>query len=287
VSAGRVAFRRLVVPALVALATAAAGACSELGTDPSAPVSIRFDTLPSAAIVEGDTLRDSLGVVAPLTAIAFNAAGDTIRNLSFTFLARDTTNALTVDPAGRFVVAKDSTARATDVTLQATLGTLQFTRTLSIVRAPNLVSGPSAAVEEQLVLAPDTAALPRKNLSSPFTVRVLHATDTDTTGVRNWLVSFVVDSIDPRLDSARVVDATGARRAILTASDGSATANLRVYPKTAPSNGIVRRVPIYVSAIVRYKADSAIAGSPASFVVPVAICTGPVAGCASAATVGP
>ena len=92
--------RRLVVPAFVAIATAAAGACSEIGTDPSAAVSIRFDTLPAAAIVQGDSLRDSLGFPAPVTATAFNAAGDTIRGASFTFLARDTTNALTVDPGG-------------------------------------------------------------------------------------------------------------------------------------------------------------------------------------------
>lgn len=274
---------RAIVPALVALATAAAGACSEIGTDPSAAVSIRFDTLPAAAIVQGDTLRDSVGNAAPLTSTAFNSSGDTIRGATFTYVARDTTGALIVDPTGKFVVAKPGTARSTDVTLQSSLGGLQFTRTLSIVPAPNLLVGPTATIAPSLVLAPDTAALPRKNLSSPFTVRVLHATATDTTGVRNWLVSFSVDSVDPRLDSARVVDASGARHAMLTSSDGSATAYLRVYPKTA-ANGLVRDVPIWVSATVRYRADSAVAGSPRSFTVPVAICSGPTAGCAAAVT---
>ena len=278
------AIRRLLIPATLA-AAAAAGACSEVGTDPSSAVSIRFDTLPALAVVEGDTLRDSLGVAAPLRAIAFNASGSPIANAPFTFIARDTSNALIVDPEGKFVVARDSTARSTDITLQASLGSLQFTRTLAIVHRPDSLIGPTDTIPHAVVFAPDTAALPRKNLSRSFSVKVVHVTATDTTPVRLWLVRFVVDSFDTtRIDSARVVDANGVSRAsATTGSDGTVTVQLRVYPKTAPTNGLIPDVPIHVSAISLFRKDSPLAGSPAAITVPVAICSGPTTACLTSA----
>jgi hypothetical protein len=277
--------RRALVPALVALATAAAGACSEVGTDPSAPVAIAFDTLPSLAIVEGDTLRDSLGMVAPITATAFNSAGDTIRGATFTFLARDTTNALTVDPSGAFVVAGDTSASATNVTLQASLGSLQFTRPLAIVPRPDVLTIPTTAIDPALILAPDTAALRAKNLSSSFSATVLHNA-TPAVPVRSWRVNFDVVALDDTLlDSARVVDASGAFIGSgTTGTDGVATVRLRIYPKNGLPNKLFRdSVIVRVSAL--YRKDSALAGSPDTIVVPYALCSGPTSGCKPSATV--
>lgn len=280
--------RHLLLPAILA-AGAAAGACSEIGTDPSSPVSIRFDTLPALAVVEGDTLRDSLGFAAALSATAFNSGGGVIGDAPFAFIARDSSNVLTVDPTGRFVVARDSTARATDVTLQASLGNLQFTRPLAIVPRPDSLAGPATPVTVALVQAPDTAALRRKNLSGSFTVRVLHDSTPEPTPVRSWLVSFVVDadSLDrTRLDSARLVDPNGVfRSATTTGADGGATLQLRVYPRTGATNGLVRD-SVIVRAIARYRNGAQLRGSPARIVVPVGICTGPTAGCLSAAAGG-
>ena len=272
--------RRLVVPALVAIATAAAGACSEIGTDPSAAVSIRFDTLPAAAIVQGDSLRDSLGFPAPVTATAFNAAGDTVRGASFTFLARDTTNALTVDPGGAFIIARNGTARATDVDLQASMGSLQFTRRLAIVPTPDSLAGPTADIVPALILAPDTVTLRRKNLSSSFSARVLHDTTPEPTGVRSWRVDFAVTELpDSLLDSVRVVDATGAFvSSATTGSDGGAAVQLRLYPKPGLANGLSRD-SVIVSASTVYKPDTPVGGSPVRIVVPFALCVGPTAGC--------
>ena len=274
--------RHLLLPTVV-LAMGVAGACSEIGTDPSSPVSIRFDTLPSQAVVEGDTLRDSLGVAAPLTATAFNAAGDTIRNATFTFIARDTTNALTVDPAGRFVVARNSSERSADVTLQTSLGSLQFTRLLSIVSRPDSLAGPTTAIAPALIQAPDTAALRRKNLSSSFTARVLHDSTPTFTPVRSWRVNFEVGAIpDTLIDSVRLVDANGQfRSSAITGTDGGATLQLRIYPRSGLPNRLERDSVIVFARALRTQKDT-LNGSPVKIVVPFALCTGPTTGCQAA-----
>ena len=271
--------RHLLLP-VVALSVSAAGACSEIGTDPSSPVSIRFDTLPSQAVVQGDTLRDSLGVAARLTATAFNSAGDTIRNATFGFLARDTTNALIVDPAGAFVVARHGTARSGDVTLQTSLGSLQFTRPLAIVPTPDSLAGPTAAIAPALIQAPDTAALRRKNLSNVLTARVLHDTVPAATPVRAWRVDFEVAELpDTLLDSVRTVDASGQfRTSAITGGDGGATLQLRIYPRGGAPNGLARDSVIVLARAI-YRNGAEIAGSPVRIVVPFALCTGPTTGC--------
>ena len=69
--AARVPARRIVAPLAVVLA-AVAGSCTEIGTNPATVTALEFDSLPYPAVVTGDTLRDSLGNAAPLSATAFN-----------------------------------------------------------------------------------------------------------------------------------------------------------------------------------------------------------------------
>jgi hypothetical protein len=270
--------RRALVPAFIALAAAAAGACSEVGTDPSAPVSIAFDTLVS--VVQGDTLRDSLGFATPLRATAFNTKGDTIHGAPFTFIARDTTNTLVVEPTGAYVVAKNGTAGTPGVTLQAALGSLQFTRPLTIVARPDSIVGTTPASGTSLIQAPDTAALRKKNLTKALTVRVLHDTTPAPTPVNSWRVSLaVLDKPDSLLDSVRVADANGAFiQSAVTAGDGTATAYLRLYPKKGLPNGL-ERDSVIVQASAVYRNAEPLRGSPVRIVVPFGLCTGPLSGC--------
>ena len=67
------AWRRLAALALVA--AAAAAGCSEVNTAADHVAALQFDSLPSPAVVSGDSLRDSVGRAAPLRAIAINGAG--------------------------------------------------------------------------------------------------------------------------------------------------------------------------------------------------------------------
>ena len=52
--------------------------CAELGTDPQVPVAIEFDSIPYPAVIAGDTMRDSMGVVARLGGVAYNLNGDVL-----------------------------------------------------------------------------------------------------------------------------------------------------------------------------------------------------------------
>jgi hypothetical protein len=55
---------------------------------------------PTPSVIEGDVSRDTLGVAAPLRVYAFNANGDTVRDVQVTFFVLDTLNGLTVDASG-------------------------------------------------------------------------------------------------------------------------------------------------------------------------------------------
>jgi hypothetical protein len=272
--------RPALLPALLlAAATAsAAGACSEIGTDPNAAVSIAFDSLPALAIVEGDTLRDRNGKVAPLQAYGFNASGDTVRGLPFRYIVRDTSTALEVDAEGRFVVADPGTSGRPAVLLQASLGNLQFTRTLAIVARPDILVPVDDTLAPKVVFSP-VPAQRDTNLTDTLAVSVLHDAGSDSTGVPLWLVTFAVDSFDTALiDSVQLTNALGvARSDTTTGSDGVARLFLRVYPKVAGESGRRPATLIVVRASARF--IDPLAGSPARIVVPVVVCRGPRTGC--------
>ena len=46
--------------------------------------------LPSPGVVAGDTMRDSVGLAAPLTVVAYAVNGDTLKNITASFVALDT-----------------------------------------------------------------------------------------------------------------------------------------------------------------------------------------------------
>ena len=46
--------------------------------------------LPSPGVVAGDTMRDSVGLAAPLTVVAYAVNGDTLKNVTASFVALDT-----------------------------------------------------------------------------------------------------------------------------------------------------------------------------------------------------
>ena len=254
------------LPALLLAAAAAAGACSEIGTDPGAAVSINFDSLPAPAVVEGDTLRDdSTGVATPLAAVAFNASGGVVANAPFTYVVRDTGGALHV-VSGNYLVARKP--RTADVTVLATLGSVQFARAIAIVPRPDSLF---FVRDDTLALAyPDTATVRTKNLATDgLGVRVVHDTSTfpaDTVGVRSWIVFFSIDSsagtpAAKLADSVWLTDAAGRQTSIdTTDTRGVATIHVRVFAKQQPAT--VLRDSVIVRAIARYKGADLPTGRP-------------------------
>jgi hypothetical protein len=88
---------RSVAPLALVLAlvlAAVVGACTDTSTGPTQIVSLEFDTLAFPSVMTGDTLRDSLGKVAPLHAVAFNGNGAVVANPAIKYLTLDSTVAI-------------------------------------------------------------------------------------------------------------------------------------------------------------------------------------------------
>jgi hypothetical protein len=173
---------RLLAPLAVVLA-ALAGSCTEITTNPTSITALQFDSLPYPAIVTGDTLRDSLGVAAPVHAIAFNGAGGVIPNASLTFLALD--SGLTISPAG-FVTAQLRNGR---VRIIASSPALQSAaETLIVARRPDSLVA-TGLVDTILYTLPDSAS----NVSPPLGLQIAtRDTAGGITGTEGWLVSYQV-----------------------------------------------------------------------------------------------
>lgn len=84
--------------ARAALLAACLAGCRELPTPAGGVQAVSRVLLPSPGLVVGDTMRDSLGVVAPLRVVAFDERGDTILPApAATFILLDTTAELAGD----------------------------------------------------------------------------------------------------------------------------------------------------------------------------------------------
>jgi hypothetical protein len=258
--------RRDAARRLGALAAAAAGAgCVEITTAEQGVLSIRFDPLPPS-IVAGDTLRDSLGRVQRLRAVAFNEAGDSVAGAAFTFgflpLGRDTASgaapALTVDPTSGLVRA-DSLPRAAQARVSATFGSrLQALDTIAIVRRPTRLQRVGAASVPLRYLCTDSSrtlladTLTFGTVSPPLAVRLRGDSvrgDTTTVPVPSYLVRYritfpatIPSGVSPYGDTRPALYLTNGRndrplQFDTTNASGQTTTALRVIgPLLTPAN---------------------------------------------------
>lgn len=256
--------RAAAVGALIGLAAG----CTEIGSDPDQPVAIAFDTLPAAAIVYGDTLRDINGVAAPLTAHAYNVDGDEIPNPPIEFFVSDTL-AVVIDSTTRFAIATSDTARKSVIVRAQTLGIPAGQgRTLELVLPPDSLARargvPRDRIDTARFAAADTVVV-----SPTLVVRVLHhpipANRDSVIPIRAWRVRYTV--VHPAAEAGRgdtlLVDEGGRRSTVdTTSSDGSATRQLRLR---RPVGGVFPD-SLVVDAMARYR-DGDLAGSPVRFIV--------------------
>ena len=89
--------RTIVLAATIIAVVASVFACTDISSDPHTVLSLQFDSLPAPGVAVGDTLRDTLGVVARPVVHAFNYQGDEIIPAPVFFLSPDT--GVTVDSA--------------------------------------------------------------------------------------------------------------------------------------------------------------------------------------------
>jgi hypothetical protein len=250
--------------AMIVACIASWAACSET-TGPNEPFSLEFAPLPAPSIVSGDTLRDIDGNAIPLEATAFNLKGRALDDAGISFVAIDTSGAISIDQTTGYVIAT-GTRRGT-VRLIAAVGSLQSApTTLEIVPAPS-----SAAQSGAIDTLRYSFSNPSFNTSGPL--RVIVRRDSANAPVPRYLVRFrladLADTVVARLvdDAARrsPLDPTGATAVDTTGADGIASRQIRLTPGgslATPVDSIV------VFADVRLRGAD-VSGSPVRLVLPV------------------
>ncbi|MDA1082497.1 MAG: hypothetical protein O2973_12670 [Gemmatimonadetes bacterium] len=253
--------RGAAVATSVAIAVIVFASCTDVSAPADHVASLSFDRFPYPSVVAGDTLRDSLGVVAPLHAIAFNTAGDSLPDAAIQYIALDT--GVTIGPGGTLFANRTSGT----VRIMASTNSLQVKPiTLNVARRPDLATFSGESRDTVDYVVPDLASA---NVSTALGVRVL---TNDTTGgitaTQGWIVSYQVffrgNAVAPG-DTSVVYLVDGGKRSTIdtTTTEGSASRSLRVRPI-----GITESATdsVIVIATVRYR-GAHVAGSPLRFVV--------------------
>ncbi|HEX8850339.1 MAG TPA: hypothetical protein VF761_12460 [Gemmatimonadaceae bacterium] len=270
--------RRLISLAVALTATAA---CTDLPSDPNAAFSVELRPAGSPSVVLGDELRDSLGVAAPLQAIAFNVKGDTIRGAKVRYrLVRNKADTLpppaTIDSvSGRVVASSTPTDATRSFRVYAEVGGLQSVpETLYVTRRPDrLVAVDSVVTQRLSFLPPDS--LP---ITPAVSARLLHNTDgvAGDTVVPHYEVRFrIVSPASAVTDTSYVMLTAGDRRRSTvdtTDANGLAARQLRVRRSrfdlkkpVAPGDSLVRDT-VKIEARAYYR-NGLVAGSPVSLLV--------------------
>jgi len=251
----RRAARRAVAVAALALA------CTDVSTSPTHVASLEFDSLPFPAVVTGDTLRDSLGLAAPLRALAFNASGAVIPDAPIQYITLDT--GVTIGAGGILTAQR----RDGEVRLVASSGGLQTReQRLSVARRPDSAFATGKTNDTLFYVVPDVQAT---NVSAGLGVKVMTQ---DTVGgvavTRGWLVSYQAFFRGQPLSSVDTMagslwnDASRPSDLDTTGTDGVASRKLRVRPLGLPSAAD----SFVVVATVRYR-GAAVRGSPLRYVI--------------------
>ncbi|MBA3340225.1 MAG: hypothetical protein H0T48_00140 [Gemmatimonadaceae bacterium] len=241
---------------LVSAAAAMAGAvvaCTDIPSEPGAVLSFSVDSLPFPSVVLGDSLRDTAGVVSPLTVTAYNFQGAVIPDVPVRFSTRD--RGVSVDSVTG-IVTGDS-LRSTPARLVARVGTLEAPFSLDVTLRPDTVAA-VAARDSLLYSLIDTTV----NVSTPLTVRVRHGLGSSDSAVKAWLVTFaIVSPGDTAL--ARLVD-EGGRASLTDTTDAGGVAGRRIRLNAARVTSA--RDSVVLQASVKYR-GAHIRGSPVRLVL--------------------
>jgi len=186
-----------VIRRLIAVAALGCSGCTQVATDANAIVALRFEGSAYPSVVEGDSLRDSLGVVQPLVATALNYRNEPVPDAPMEFLSRDTV--LQVFEDG--VVYARGRRPDTVATVFAATGTLQSQpdSLFVVLRADSIVADSAT-----MTRPPGGFVIPD---SIAFKVFVPGADGAAATAARHWLVGFQLQLHDQLLDPTDTTDA--------------------------------------------------------------------------------
>ena len=239
--------------AMALIATATLLACVDIPTGSDDLLSFQLNALSSPSVIVGDTLRDSTGVVAPLSITAFNFAGDTVPNVPVRFRALDAR--IRVDSVTGLL--RGDSASATSSRVLASIDGFDGIFTIPVVLRPDTVVGANARDTLSYSLTDTTL-----NLSNAIGVKVLHGPAAADSAVRSFLVKFVILSpADTAL--ARLVDDSRRRSAVDTTDTGG-TAARRI--RLDVTKLVTAVDSVIVQANVRYRGQH-VRGSPMRLVL--------------------
>ena len=249
--------------ALRLVTVGAAVAALSCGDVPTLENGIAYYTpvqLPLPAVAAGDTLRDSLGRVAPLRVRAFTRDSQEISGLTVTFLPTNLPADVTIDANG-ILVARD-TLRSVPLVgriggrLQTSVATLQ------IVPEPTAISRAAHTAADSTYPLPAIRKLP---------VTVTGTYHGATTAVNGIIVRYRIDSLRPATvapgSAILIVDQGGPQRPDSTSAvDTTKTAGNATRTVVVSAGSAVDTV--FISASARHLRDGTpLAGSPAQFVL--------------------
>lgn len=238
-----------------AAALVAAIACGEVPTSADGIAFITPVVLPSLAVTAGDTLRDSLGRVAPLRVYAIGANNDTI-TATPSFLVTSLPAGVTISPTG-IVVALDSP------------------RTVQIIGRIGDRLQTTAAVLE-VVAQPDSAArtgtvdsLALATASSPLQVTVTGLRRGTRVPVRGIIVRYQITNVYPSraVDPKEFFFSAGLRGDLTRAVDTTDASG--VASRSVTSSVATGVDSVVVQATVTSLRNTRLGGSPVRFVLPV------------------
>jgi hypothetical protein len=277
---------RIAAPLTIAVAALAA-ACSEAGTGPGGIAAVSFDTLPSPALVLGDTLRDAEGNVAPLRAVAYDVDGNVVSDAPIRWIAlsRDTSDERALDSLHVDSITGIATAPVSDSALyarrNATVRVLPQVnglpgpvRQIALTLRPDSLAVPDSALRPFLPLRNDTGGAARSSL--PIGARVLH--DSASLGatflpVRAWRVHYSLEyrgaPVPAESRAIWLVDDSFRRSAVdTTDGDGRAARRVRVHPDSLDigSEGGTDTVTVLITATWL---GEPLRGAPARLQLPV------------------
>jgi hypothetical protein len=121
---------------LVVAAAAITAACDSIPTNPEQVFSLTVDSAPSPSVVAGDTLRDTNGVVTPLSGQAFNVSDKSLPNAPVQFISLNP-DQLTITAANLAIGAKTGDSVARVIAQAQSLQSLPFD--LPVVLQPDSV----------------------------------------------------------------------------------------------------------------------------------------------------
>jgi hypothetical protein len=225
---------------------------------------IEFSGIPFPAIIVGDTLRDSLGVAAPLQATAYDGRGAVIPDAEFRFLSPDT--GVTISPTGYVTTTRQSGV----IRVFASSGTLQSARrSIVVTPRPDTVSATGAPRLTLDYVLPDGSA----NLTGDIGIAVRHRS-APTAPLGNvvgwpvrWRLVYRGDTLAPTDTTLAVLQSSAGRRGVFdtTSTSGTSVRRLRVFSNRLP----VPTDSVEVVAEVR-RHGRPVAGSPVRFWVRIA-----------------